>query len=454
MSFINNFIHRLTRKIRKKINNVLIRFFVRRNFINLLCYLFISNFKKIKQIDPPKKIKHKVIVLAKSGGLDDLICSQRKYNKNIMYVNGSRSFIKQIFYSIFKINNEEGIKDLSNKETKRLTEKYKNFLILFLKQLKKKFKFNAFIGFNFEYFAEIDLHRACSELKIPFIILYKESVTSELDKNYRVHVLRKKKVKFEGYKMALYSNFAKKYLTDSNFVNKNQVDVVGCPRLIDSFHLKEIKPKDQILYYAIENDRGLPNRNVKLYGNKFFKDLKDHKNFNSKYNWNYLHINTIKILKQFALKYPKSSIIIKIKTGESPNTKQYLNLPKNIKVQYYGTGHKLLKDSKVIIAWNTTAILEAIAANRFILLPYFHKKNYILKKKDEMVLNLKDGNYGYSKNDFYKKLDLFMNKKYNKNNVYNNQYSLKYHLGNADKKADFRLNKFIRKNIIFKIKNN
>ena len=48
-----------------------------------------------------------------------------------MYVNGSRSFIKQIFYSIFKINNEEGIKDLSNKETKRLTEKYKIFLSYF-----------------------------------------------------------------------------------------------------------------------------------------------------------------------------------------------------------------------------------------------------------------------------------------------------------------------------------
>ena len=34
--------------------------------------------------------------------------------------------------------------------------------------------------------------------------------------------------------MALYSNFAKKYLTDSNFVNKNQVDV-GCQDLVIVF---------------------------------------------------------------------------------------------------------------------------------------------------------------------------------------------------------------------------
>ena len=44
-----------------------------------------------------------------------------------------------------------------------------------------------------------------------------------------------------------------------------------------------------------------------------------------------------------------------------------------------GTGHELLKNSKIVIAWNTTAILEGIAANRFILLPNYYEKNEILK---------------------------------------------------------------------------
>jgi len=450
MFFLTKIIRKLISKIRKKVNKILITFFVKRNFINLLCSLFIFNFKKIEGIEPTKKIKHKVIVLAKSGGLDDLICSQKKYNKNILYVNGSRLFIKQIFYTIFNVNNEKELNELSLKEFESSKKKYKIFLIEFLKKLKKQYNFNSFIGFNFEYFAEIDLHNVCSELKIPFLILYKESVTSELDKNYRVHILRKKREKFQGYKMALYSNFAKKYLTESNFVNKNQVEVVGCPRLSKSFSLKKISPKNQILYYAIENGRGLPNPMVKIYGNRFFKDLKDHRNYNPKYNWKTLHIQIIEILKKFALKNPKVLIIIKIKTGESPNTKQYLNLPKNIKIHYFGPGHKLLKDSKVIIAWNTTAILEAIAANRFILLPYFHKKNYILKKKDEMLLNLKKQNYGYSENNFYEKLNYFIKKKYDKNITYNNQYSLQYHLGNMDNQASLRLNNFIKKNLVFR----
>ena len=165
-----------------------------------------------------------------------------------------------------------------------------------------------------------------------------------------------------------------------------------------------------------------------------------------------------KNFKKFALKNPKVSIIIKIKTGETPNRKEYVKLPENIKIHYFGVGHKLLKESKVVIAWNTTSILEAIAANRFVLLPYFHKKNKSLKKEDEMLLNLKKQNYGYSENNFSmkkkysKKLDYFIKKKYDKNITYNNKYSLKHKIINKiiDNQASLRLNNFIKKNLVFR----
>ena len=107
---------------------------------------------------------------------------------------------------------------------------------------------------------------------------------------------------------------------------------------------------------------------------------------------------------------PKVSIIIKIKNGNLKNHKQYLNLPKNINLHYYGTGHKLLKKSKVVIGWNTTAVLEGIASNRFILLPYFHSKNIKKKKLNELVINLKKENYGFNENDFYEKLNFSLKK--------------------------------------------
>ena len=92
--------------------------------------------------------------------------------------------------------------------------------------------------------------------------------------------------------------------------------------------------------------------------------------------------------------------------------------------------------------------MEGIAANRFILLPYYHFNKNNFRKENELILNLKNKNYGYSEQDFYEKLDYFIKKKYNKNVNYNNKYSLKHYLGNADNKASFRLDSFIKKNIV------
>ena len=69
----------------------------------------------------------------------------------------------------------------------------------------------------------------------------------------------------------------------------------------------------QDLYYEIQNDRGLPHRFVKQFTNNFFKNLDCHKNYNLKYNWNFLHHKTLKTLKKYAINNPETVIIIKIK---------------------------------------------------------------------------------------------------------------------------------------------
>jgi hypothetical protein len=436
MNFLSNF--------KKKTIIMLIPLLVRYRAFKLLSILFILSLTKIKSILPKKKAKFKVIILSKSGGVDDIIESQKKYNNSFLYMACPRIFIKTIFNTIFGKQASNNSKFFSNQYNVKRDD-YKNFLVEFLKILKKKYNISAFVGFSFEFKGEIELAKACEKLKLPFLLLFKESVQTEIEVKYTRHILKKLE-KINGYKVAVYSDYAKNFFTETNFADNNNVEVVGCSRLSKSFSYRDKIPNNQILYYAIEYKRGLADPFVEYYGDKFFANLEDHKRYNPKYNWNFLHTQTLKILKKFAIKNPKVSIIIKIKTGQSQNMKQYYNLPNNIKLQYYGAGHKLLENSKVVIAWNTTAILEGIAANRFILLPYFDTKNDI-KKENELILKLKNKNYGYSENDFYEKLDFFIKKKYQKKQIYNNQYSLKYHLGNADNKAHLRLNRFLIKNI-------
>ena len=59
------------------------------------------------------------------------------------------------------------------------------------------------------------------------------------------------------------------------------------------------------------------------------------------------------------------------------NKFQDINLPDNIKLIKSGTGEKYLKDCKIVIAFNTTAMFEAIAAGRELIIP-----NYSYNKKN------------------------------------------------------------------------
>ncbi len=437
--------------IRININKILIPFLVKFEMLNLLSLLLIFNLSKIKKIPPKKSVKYRILVLSKSAGIDDLIESQKKYNNNILYLEFPRYFLQIIYETILgKYHTLSDEKYYSkSKDVENLKEKYRNFLIIFFKIFIKKYSFNSFIGFNFIYKAERELHVASKELNVPFLVLFKESVLTKSQKKFYSYAYQKNNEKFKGYKIGVYSNFAKEYLIKSKIVNKKRVEVIGCSRLSISYSYKKIIPKNQIVYYAIEKYRGLPNIYYEIFGKKFFKDFKYNNLFNTKYNWEKLHIKTLEILKKFANNNSQIPIIIKTKTGEKYNKDDFINLPKNMKVYKDGVGHGFLKESKVIIGWNSTSILEGIAANRFILLPYFHKKNKFLKES-ELKLNLKKENYGFSENDFYKKLNNLMRRKYKKNKKYNSLGSLNYYLGNSNNDAELKLNNFIINNLNYK----
>ena len=122
--------------LKKKITLRLIPYLVRYKAFSLLSLLFILNLSRIKSILPKNEIKYKVIVLSKSGGMEDIIESQKKYNNNFLYLACPRIFIKTIFNTIFGKQASNNLKFFSNQlKTKR--ENYENFLLEFLKILKK-----------------------------------------------------------------------------------------------------------------------------------------------------------------------------------------------------------------------------------------------------------------------------------------------------------------------------
>ena len=111
-----HYIYNILSKIKEKINKILITFFVNNEMHKFLCFLLIVNLRKIKQIKPQNHTKFKAIVLSKSGGLEDLIYSQKKYNKNILYLNCPRYFFADIFLAIAFGLGQKNIKNYIKKK--------------------------------------------------------------------------------------------------------------------------------------------------------------------------------------------------------------------------------------------------------------------------------------------------------------------------------------------------
>ena len=423
---------------------LLVPILIKINSIFFLFLLFKLNLRKINSISPKRKTKYKLIVLGKLGGNQDLFISQKENNNHIEYYYFPRIFIKMIFNTFIQNHKEiHDYKYLTNNKNVNVSKlKLRKFLIRFLKNIKKNFNFDGFIGFNFCYKAERELQAAATIAKLKFICLHKENVFTPGENLVTKYIYKKYIGKYEGYTIAVYSKKEKENILNAKLIDRKRIKVVGCSRSDLAFSFRKIKPSYKIVYYSIEDGRGTPKSYFKIYPNKFKNIFTFGGNKFRNFSWKEIHKKTIKNLIKLANKDKELKIIIKEKQGAFNNYKN-LKLPKNCRVIFGGTGEKFLKDCKIVIGLNTTAIIEAIAANRHILIPFYKYKNDNYKKNFLLNLKLNKNNYIFDEREFHKKVKFHLSKKYKLDKNINSKFGLDYYLGNVDGKSSLRLNKFI-----------
>ncbi len=409
----------------------------------VFCYIILLiNIRKIKKIYKKKSNKKqiKILVFSKSGGLDDLISSQKVYNKNIQYYVIPRLLTRKIF-NFFLEENLNDYKYLSNNSSinkKKLL--YRNFIIEILKIFKTFFKLNAIISFNLLYKSDREIQYAARHVGIKFLVIQKECVNPPVEEKIFENIYKNHSGKFYGEKVATYSKAEKDRLVKSGIIVSKDIEVVGCPRLDLAFEYGKIKPNNkQITYYMIENDRFDFLKG--LYSKKYLNNFIKFRNKNKKISWKYLDNIVSKNLILFAKKNPSYKIIFKGKTGVHTRDQLSKDLPKNCEYVDGGPGHKLLKTSKIVIGFNSTVVLEAIAARRDVLIPQFKKidnftKQFLLKiNLDKFLVK--------SEKDFLNKLKFFSSKKIKKKLSNKEKEILSYYLGNIDGSSGKKLNDFL-----------
>ena len=417
--------------------------------IKILCYFklsFLNSFLTgffIKNITYNKKNFTNILIIRKSAGFEDVMTCLNKKNFNCNIYAIPRFVLKNIFINFLSktsFNDNEYYKKNKNYLNKKKI--YQEYVNKFQEHIIKKYKINLIINFNVMY-KEVDAFAFSSSVnKVNFLTLQKEYIFSKGRFEILKKIYQKRLQKYQDTYIATYNEKHKECFSLSKWIKKQNIFVVGCPRLdlsfVNSRKKKFISKKKTItlLYYAIHERAGLP-----YFDDKF----NTYNQFSiKKFDWSYVKKLTEKILFEYVCNKKNLKLIIKTKPPE------YFKLSRknqfaNIKVINGGVGHTLLPNTDVVIAFNSTTVLESIASKTPIIIPNFDKsKEGKLFKMDLVKTNLiKIAN---SPGEFLKYLDQF--KTYNKRHKrLSNQEKkiLEMYMGNSDCGSSLRLYNLIKK---------
>jgi len=415
--------------LKKKISTFLIKILVKFKSDILISLILLINLRKMKKIKTTE-IKKKVIVLSKSGGVEDINIAYLNSNNNkTAFYELSRGLIKEIFKYFIKDAKYKDYYTIDyNDEVKSRKKEYREFIYKILKNLNFFWKFDACISFNLFYYAENDLPEPFQRLKKKFIVVHKESVNSPEESDINLQTYSKMNKKFFADKVAVYSENEKQLLMDSNILSDNQIEVTGCSRSDFSYNLRTHTPSQNVIvYYMLEN----------IWSHEMVdKIIVDWSDLTKKLN---------DYIRELALDNPNLEIIYKAKRNVHTIDDFPTNLPNNCSFATSNSGEKFLKNANIVIALNSTMVFEAILANRNVIIPFFgvnknKVENFISKNPPSL--------FSKNKEDFFEKVNMYLKTNYkNRSMTEEEKDSVRFYLGNIDGNSGQRLRQLIDSNI-------
>lgn len=343
------------------------------NLQNITALLLLISLRKLKRVKY-KIIKKKFIILHKAIGIDDIIDGYNKKESSNLYLVLDRRVLKKFYYHFVKKDKLNDY-DYYTKDKKILIsqKKYHNYLLNIFQKVHKLYPFDGFINFNPFYKTEVELQKVSTKLKIKFISIHKEAIHPKSYQKCLKWIYKNTASKFYGTKILTYNNFEKKMLVETNIAKSSIVKVVGMPRLIKSiqFSKKNLLSNNRNIVLFTSTNRYLP-----YYNNTYFKtptnNLFKKKTF---FDFDKIQNKTFKLLVKILKKENNVNLTIKMRPGQKLNLSIFNKFGSRVKIKTIGSGHSYLERNNIVIAFNSTILLEAFAAKKNIFAPFQNYKN-------------------------------------------------------------------------------
>ncbi len=339
--------------------------------------------------------KYRVLCFGRSIFLDD-IAAMAIYGKKIQYLSVHLPFWQVIFDYFTDKTEREKLTEGNYHATDYCREgkrKYYMFMKKLIPVLVKFCNIDAFASGNICYIVQQEAARVCAEMKITFIVLHKEAIVV-LD-SYERFVGRYKDLKFLGSKILFYNDFAKNGILKQKIdgLTPEKAKTVGVPRLDNYFYDKKQKNRDinsikQVTFFS-------------FYPRDSFAHMTNDEKILKKIEQRSVEFH--KNVMSFAEKHTDYKVIIKTKTASyfinyvNDIYKSFNKKITNLKITNFDNPTDLIKNSSVLLGFNSTIFIEGMIIDRILVSPDFGDiiKNQTWSLFDRwplLIYNVKDYN--------------------------------------------------------------
>lgn len=338
--------------------------------------------KATTQASPSRR--NRILVLPRKGLNDDLMSSLLEM-ESIEVVTLPRRVVKAMAAAFLPGEVDDNNYISASPAAQAAMANYRIFLTRFWQAFDPSGRIDAVVSGNFGYYAERELAGTLEALGVPFIALHKENSWSLGSQAFWRQVYQERRGRFSGRRILVYSAIERDLQVDAGVVDLDRIEVVGMPRLDVVHRWREDNigriPTSTVLFASFPSDVSMPvlkapaDNNGRRRGEPILAlaGITQHRGVTE------LCTRAHRAILDLAVHSPEINIIVKSKGRARDResiprlfgVEKEADLPPNMQVMHGGSPLPFLAQAAVVGGLHSTLLLEALAAGRPVVIPWF-----------------------------------------------------------------------------------
>jgi hypothetical protein len=331
----------------------------------------------------PSQPRRRVLLLPRAGLNDDVLNSLKNVG-SIEVVTLPRRVLKSIATAFLPAEVDDNNYASASPNAQAAMSKYRAFLMRFWQALDPRGRIDAVISGNFGYYAEREFAAALEALGVPFVAMHKENSWSPGGRAFWERIYREGRGRFCGRRILVYSPIERDLQLDAGVTDPDRIEVVGMPRL-DAVHRWRaanlgLIPKPAVLFASFPADVSMPVLRRAPWARsvngreRLIESIEE-----MRLNLDGLCHSAHRAVFDLAVTCPDITVLVKTKgrardrqaLAELFGVCDERELPDNMRVVHGGSPLPLLIQAAVVGGFHSTLLLEALAAGRPVVVPWF-----------------------------------------------------------------------------------